>query len=302
VAAVSYAITMYSAGAVISVVTVTATIGFGLSVAGYCLKNPVLSVIGGIMTGFSGGFAMASAANWSTTAAAMNGIMGATASFLNSPLSPLDAQSRQIVGWAWTAYGLAISINTAYNKAQEAKTAQEAAQKAAEDVGKKPIWDDNRFIQLADSGQVASDAAQHAYIKGFCRLISGGEIAGVGKLDCKFWLDDIYSATRYVANYEGYFVGLTYSPTPAGVTLFDVMLQNFSTYQGLEAVNGWANITTAGGAFIGGGSYTNLILGNTMTAPGTAGGLQYGFDLSADWLGGYGRLITPIQRIPLLLQ
>ncbi|MDM8550401.1 FG-GAP-like repeat-containing protein, partial [Desulfobacterales bacterium HSG2] len=86
-------------GAIGTVITATAVIGAGVSIAGYFAKDPVLSSIGGVMLGFAGGFAASGAQGL------MSGLIGATVSGLTSPASPLDSGVKEAIGWAYTIYG-----------------------------------------------------------------------------------------------------------------------------------------------------------------------------------------------------
>lgn len=108
-----------SAGMVAPTVAIVATVGAGLSVAGYCAKDPLLSTLGGVLLGFAGGYSLAATVGWGASAQAFNGIMGATVSAFTSPLSPAQGNAKQIVGWAWTAYGLAVAVKTWYDAQQQ---------------------------------------------------------------------------------------------------------------------------------------------------------------------------------------
>ncbi len=99
-------------GTVGTIIAATAVIGAGVSIAGYFAKDPVLSTIGGVMLGFAGGYAMAGSA----VGGIASGLLGASVSGLTSPLSPLDSSVKEVIGWAYTAYGLVMAANAGANK------------------------------------------------------------------------------------------------------------------------------------------------------------------------------------------
>jgi RHS repeat-associated protein len=79
-----------------------AVIGAALSVAGYATNNPWLSLVGGVLLGFAGGYAMIGQG----IGAFANGVLGAAVAGVTSPMSPLDPGVKMAVGWAWTAYAM----------------------------------------------------------------------------------------------------------------------------------------------------------------------------------------------------
>ena len=83
-----------------TVISVTAWIGAGLSVAGYFLEDPVLSSIGGVLLGFAGGYV-----GPGPVTGLAGGIIGGTVAAATSPLSPLDPGTKRAIGWAFSTYG-----------------------------------------------------------------------------------------------------------------------------------------------------------------------------------------------------
>jgi RHS repeat-associated protein len=80
-----------------------AVAGAATSIVGYATKDPTLSTIGGVMLGFSGGYASGAGffkAGWA------GGVATATVAAATSPVSPLNPKIKQAVGWAFTAQGI----------------------------------------------------------------------------------------------------------------------------------------------------------------------------------------------------
>ncbi|MCP4113711.1 MAG: hypothetical protein GY749_50655 [Desulfobacteraceae bacterium] len=102
----------WSAGTVSGIVAATAVIGAGVTIAGYFAKDPVLSTIGSVMLGFAGGYMMPGA----LVGQVASGLIGASVSGLTSPLSPLDPDVKEVIGWAYTAYGLIMAANEGATK------------------------------------------------------------------------------------------------------------------------------------------------------------------------------------------
>jgi len=111
VAAVVAVVGAIGAGGTILAVAV---IGAVCTVAGYATKNPLLSSIGGILLGFSGGYAMPIGGS-----AFAGGLLGASVAGATSPISPLDPGLKQAVGWAYSAYGLIRSLSDSSGKSQQ---------------------------------------------------------------------------------------------------------------------------------------------------------------------------------------
>ena len=75
--------------AAIAADTAIGYIGFALITAGYFLDDPVLMSVGQVCLGYAGG-----------------GPLGALVSAATSPISPLDPNVKQSIGWAYSAYNL----------------------------------------------------------------------------------------------------------------------------------------------------------------------------------------------------
>jgi RHS repeat-associated protein len=132
--------------------------------------------------------------------------------------------------------------------------------------------------------------------KGYCRYISGGNVAGAGVLRCRVWtpcrrVPDQVSGVRETGELVAAFGGLTVG-IPGAVTYFNIELPrepipdyHFPTLKDLE---GSASIQTLGFA-IGpiGWSWMHLRLGSARTE---LIGQQAGIDLSADVFWGSSRL------------
>jgi RHS repeat-associated protein len=100
--------------ALITAVTVNSTvawIGFAFTAVGYLTKDPLLMTIGSVLTGFSAG-----AAGNLLGSATASGILGASVAALTSPLSPLDPQTKSILGWV---YGAATFLGAQIKATQE---------------------------------------------------------------------------------------------------------------------------------------------------------------------------------------
>jgi RHS repeat-associated protein len=104
VAAAVAVATALSSGSALSFV---ALVGAATTVAGYVLKDPVLSTIGSVLLGFVGG-----------------GPVGAAVAAATSPLSPLDPKLKQTIGWAYTAYGLFQELNGMLSEAKVPEAAR----------------------------------------------------------------------------------------------------------------------------------------------------------------------------------
>lgn len=121
-------------------VIATAVIGASMSVAGYYTGDPVLSTIGGILLGFSGGYAIGGGTDLA------GGLLGAGVSAATSPLSPLDGRAKQVLGWAYSAYGVFKGWSRAQAKidSHANPAAQEAVQRILNGDG---TVEDIRFLE-----------------------------------------------------------------------------------------------------------------------------------------------------------
>ena len=99
-----------------------------------------------------------------------------------------------------------------------------------------------------------------------------------------------FSGKQYSGTYRATLAGPSWALAKLGVTIFEATFQlpvSLSRYRTpLHAMNGWANIETAGFAVGWGGSISRLELGDTLSI--SVGG-QYGVDLSASWFGWRGQ-------------
>jgi hypothetical protein len=82
-------------------------VGLACTVVGYITNNPFLMTIGSIMMGYAGG-----------------GWIGAAMAAITSPLSPLDPKLKQIISWAYTAYGIIKGIAAELEAQANAKAAE----------------------------------------------------------------------------------------------------------------------------------------------------------------------------------
>ncbi len=105
VAAIATAVSVGVATSFTGTAFVIAVVGAATVTAGYVLKDPMLMSIGGVLLGASSAYVFGAGflADKLTTQAAW---VGGSVSALTSPVSPLDSNLKQAIGWAYTAQSL----------------------------------------------------------------------------------------------------------------------------------------------------------------------------------------------------